>query len=194
MLIGLMGKSGSGKTTVSLLFKELNNNIKVLEVDKIGHKAYTDKEVKKKMVKYFGEEIFDNDSNIDRKKLANIVFNNSDMMQKLYDATYEFMEKEIDIFIAKYDIVLLDYALLPLTKYYDMCDLKLLVTSDYTARCKRVTTRDNISKEKYDERDTNSVDYSSTYFDYVIENNSNINYLRKVIGDIYEKSIVSGKF
>ena len=49
MLIGLMGKSGSGKTTVSLLFKELNNNIKVLEVDKIGHKAYTDKEVKKKM-------------------------------------------------------------------------------------------------------------------------------------------------
>ncbi len=194
MLIGLMGKSGSGKTTVSLLFKELNNNIQVLEVDKIGHKAYTDKNVKRKMLEYFGKEIFDNDSNIDRKKLANIVFNNSDMMQKLYDATYEFMQKEIDTFITKYDIVLLDYALLPLTKHYDMCDLKLLVTSDYSIRCKRVTSRDNISKEKYDERDANSVDYSSTYFDYVIENNSNINNLRKVIGDIYEKSIIPCKF
>jgi len=194
MLIGLMGKSGCGKTTVSLLFKEFNNNIKVLEVDKIGHKAYTDKAVKNKMLTYFGKEIFDDDLNIDRRKLASIVFNDYSMMQKLYDATYEYMQKEIDSFISNNDIVILDYALLPLTKYYDMCDLKLLVTSDYLTRCQRVTVRDNISKEKYDERDANSVDYSSTYFDYVIENNSDTNNLRKVIGDIYEKSIIPRKF
>lgn len=194
MLIGLMGKSGCGKTTVSLLFKELNNNIQVLEVDKIGHKAYTDEAVKSKMLTYFGKEIFDDELNIDRRKLASIVFNDYSMMQKLYDATYDYMQKEIDTFIENHDIVILDYALLPLTKYYDMCDLKLLVTSDYLARCKRVTARDNISKEKYDERDANSVDYSSTYFDYVIENNSDTNNLRKVIGDIYEKSIVPRKF
>lgn len=193
MLIGLMGKSGCGKTTVSLLFKELDDNIKILEVDKIGHKAYTDESVKRKMITYFGKEIFDSDLNINRKKLANIVFNDYSMMQKLYDATYEYMQEEIDSFISKHDIVILDYALLPLTKYYDMCDLKLLVTSDYTVRSQRVTVRDNISREKYDERDANSVDYSSADFDYVIENNFDTNNLRKVIGDIYEKDVVPWK-
>ena len=194
MLIGLMGKSGCGKTTVSLLFKELDADIQTLEIDKIGHKAYEDKEVKQKMLTHFGTEIFDENLNVNRKKLATIVFNDSSMMQKLYDATYPFMEKQIDSFISKHDIVILDYALLPLTKYYNMCDLKLLVTSNYTTRYKRVTKRDNISKEKYDERDANRVDYSSTYFDYVLENDSNINNLRKVIGDIYEKSIIPRKF
>lgn len=194
MLIGLIGKSGSGKTTVSLLFKELNKNIYVLEIDKIGHKSYTDESVRTKMFQYFGDEIFNSDSSINRKKVASIVFNDTNMMQKLYDATYEFMQKEIDKVIQEHDIVILDYALLPLTKYYDMCDIKILVTSDYSSRCQRVITRDNISKEKYAERDANSVDYSNIYFDYIIHNNSDITNLRKVIGDIYEKSIIPGKF
>ena len=182
MLIGLMGRSGSGKTTVSLLFKELNPNFFVVDVDKIGHKAYTDKTVKDKMLKYFGSGIFNQDSSINRKKLADIVFNNSNMMQKLYDAL-----------IKKHDYIILDYALLPLTKYYDMCDIKILVVSSYSSRCKRVTIRDDISPNKYAERDSNSVDYSSYSFDYVIENNYDVNNLRKVIGDIYEKDIVSWK-
>lgn len=194
MLIGLMGRSGCGKTTVSLLFRELNNNIEILDVDKIGHKAYTDKNVKKKMLTHFGNDIFDDDLNINRKNLASIVFNDSNMMEKLYDATYEYMQKEIDTFISKHNIVILDYALLPLTKYYDMCDLKILITSDYSERYKRVSKRDNISKEKYDERDLNSVDYSRYKFDYVLKNDSNIDNLRKVIGDIYEKDIVPWKF
>jgi len=193
MLIGLMGRSGCGKTTVSLLFKKLSNDIEILDVDKIGHKAYTDEAVKQKMLTYFGSDIFNEDSSINRKKLANIVFNNSDMMQKLYDATYEYMQKEIDLFISNHKVVILDYALLPLTKYYDMCDLKILVTSDYSLRLKRVSRRDNISKEKYDERDSNSVDYSKYKFDYVLKNDSNIDNLRKDIGDIYEKDIVPRK-
>jgi len=193
MLIGLMGKSGSGKTTVSLLFKQLSNDIEILEVDKIGHKAYTDENVKKKMVSYFGTDILNDDLSINRKKVASIVFNDSSMMQKLYDATYDYMQKEIDRFISNHNIVILDYALLPLTKYYDMCDLNILVTSDYSVRYKRVSKRDNISKEKYDERDLNSVDYSSFKFDYVLKNDSNIDNLRKVVGDIYEKDIIPWK-
>ena len=193
MLIGLMGRSGCGKTTVSLLFKELNNDIEILDVDKIGHKAYTDENVRKKMLTYFGTDILNEDLSINRKKLANIVFYDYSMMQKLYDATYEYMQKEIDLFISKHNIVILDYALLPLTKYYEMCDLKILITSSYLERYKRVSKRDNISKEKYDERDLNSVDYSTYNFDYVLKNDSNINNLRKVIGDIYEKDIVPRK-
>lgn len=194
MLIGLMGRSGTGKTTISLLFKELNENIFVLEVDKIGHAAYTDEAVKKKMKLYFGKDVFNEDMSINRKKLADIVFNDNNMMQKLYDATYDFMKQEIAKVISAHKIVILDYALLPLTEYYKMCDIKILVESSYAKRYERASKRDNISKEKYDKRDSNSVDYSSTYFDYIINNDYDINNLRKVIGDIYEKDIVPRKF
>ena len=49
MLIGLMGKSGSGKTLIGNLFKELDSSIQVIDVDKIGHKSHLDETVKKKI-------------------------------------------------------------------------------------------------------------------------------------------------
>jgi len=191
MLIGLMGKSGSGKTTVSNLFKELNGNIQILEVDKIGHNSHKDEEVKKQLFKDFGKSIFNEDFTINRKKLSSIVFNDEVMMQKLCEATYGFMEKEIDKKLKESDITILDYALLPKTKYYDMCDLTILVRASYDKRSSRVVKRDGISNEKYDEINNNSLDYSNLQFDYAIENNFDTEHLRKVIGDIYEKSIVS---
>ncbi len=194
MLIGLMGKSGSGKTEISLLFKEKCSRISVLDVDKIGHNAYQDTNVRANVIKHFGRSVINKEGKVDRKKIADIVFSDKAMMQKLYEITYGYMEKRIDEYISQNEIVLLDYALLPLTKYYDMCDVKILVTSEYSVRLNRAIKRDKISPEKYIKRDLNSVNYEEMFFDYVIENNDNIETLRKVVGDIYEKSIVPWKF
>ncbi len=191
MLIGLMGKSGSGKTTISKIFKELNNSIQILEVDKIGHESHKDEEVKNKLLKYFGKYIFDESNNVIRKNLSDIVFNDKEMMQKLCDITYGFMQREIDRRINENDITILDYALLPKTKYYGMCDITILVKAKYDKRCDRVVKRDSISKQKYDEINNNSLDYSDLHFDYIIENNFDTKYLRKIIGDIYEECVVS---
>ena len=191
LLIGLMGKSGSGKTTISNLFKERNNRLQVIDIDKIGHNSHKDEYVKNKLLKSFGKEILDNNGDIDRKKLSTIVFSNEQMMQKLYEATYEYMVREIDKLISQCEITILDYALLPITKYFELCDVKILVEATYDERSNRVILRDNISNKKYDEINANSLDYSNYSFDYVIINNQDINYLRKVTGEIYEKSIIS---
>lgn len=194
MLIGLMGKSGSGKTTIGYLFKELDTKIQVIEIDKIGHESHNDPGVQKKLIEYFPKKVFNEDLSVNRKALSNIVFNDSEMMKKLYDATKDFMERRIDELIKESDITILDYALLPKTKFFDLCDVRILVTTPYLMRSKRVIQRDNISSKKYDEIDSNSIDYDVNQFDYVVENNFDINTLRKAIGDIYEKSIVSSKF
>lgn len=191
MLIGLMGKSGSGKSLVSMLLKELNVNIQIVDVDKLGHKSHYDPVVRKKLMLYFGEEIFDKDLTVNRAKLASIVFNDLSKMQLLYDATYEYMVGQIDEIVEKSNIVVLDYALLPITKYYELCDIKILVEAPFNTRSNRAMQRDGITKQKYSERDANSIDYSKYEFDYTIQNNSDINNLRKVVSEIYEKSIVS---
>lgn len=191
MLIGLMGKSGSGKTTIGEIFNELDNSIKVIDVDRIGHESYADPNVKEKLAKYFPDVIFNADSTVNRKILSDIVFNDGELMKKLCNITLGFMENRIEETIKGKDIVILDYALLPKTKFFDMCDLKILVVSPYDKRRDRVIARDSITDLKFGSRESSSLNYNPKDFDYVIENNFDINYLRKVIGEIYEKSIVS---
>lgn len=194
MLIGLMGKSGCGKTTISLLFKEWIPTLHIVEIDKIGHASHHDPVVKQKIFNYFGAEVFNEDHTINRNILSSIVYHDPAMMQKLYKATNQFIEKQILASIKEDAVNLLDYALLPKSKIFAKCDVTILVECPYEIRCKRAMQRDRISKKKYEERDKNSLDYSSFQIDYKITNDGNIDHLRKEIGDIYESSILSRKF
>ena len=194
MIIGIVGKSGSGKSTISRLFKEIDSRFYIVDIDKIGHESHNDNAVKEKLFKYFGNEIFNEDGTVNRKALSSIVFNDKDKMQLLYDATLDYMQKRIDEILLAHTYVILDYALLTKLKYFDICDIKILVKAPFDTRMSRVTKRDNISQSKFEEINLNSLDYLDNNFDYVIQNDNNPNSLRKVIGDIYEESVVSGKF
>ena len=127
MLIGLMGKSGSGKSLISKLLKELDYRVTVIDVDKIGHESHNDRLVRVKLAEYFGDYIFDSDGSVNRKELGKIVFSDKSKMELLYDATYNYMVERIESMIKDCQITVLDYALLPLTKYFELCDVKIFV-------------------------------------------------------------------
>lgn len=72
-IIGITGKSGSGKTAfASLLAQKLHCNY--IDVDKIGHMALYRPEILDELCKKFGDGILDENGNLDRKKVGNIVF------------------------------------------------------------------------------------------------------------------------
>ena len=85
-------------------------------------------------------------------------------------------------------IIVLDWLLLPKTKYFYSSDLRILVEAPIETRMKRVLKRDNISTEKFLEREKASIDFSKYYFDEVINNSNNI---EREVNKIYEKSIIS---
>lgn len=191
MIIGICGKSGSGKSTLARKIIEMYPNSIHVEIDKVGHKALMDENVKKELVKSFGEKLL-NDNVVDRKQLGDIVFNSRHEMNKLTDITWEYMQKEIDKIIDdnKNNIVILDWLLLPKTKYFDMCDYKVLLDVDYETRKQRCMLRDNISEDKFDLREKNSVDYYND-FDYVIHDVDELDIEGMVLNN--DKSIVSRK-
>lgn len=170
MIIGICGKSGSGKSTLSNKLIDSYENATFLDIDKIGHKVLTIDEVKKEIEMQFGTHVI-KDTKVDRKKLGEMVFNSRLEMQKLTDITWKWMQIEIDNFLNlnKDKIVILDWILLPLSKYYDMCDLKILLDVPYEVRKKRAMKRDNITSKDFDLRERASVDFNEADFDYVIQ-------------------------
>lgn len=173
MLIGICGKSGSGKSTLANQIIKLTNNESIhLDIDKIGHKVLTIPDVMDEIIKTFGNTIVDK-NNIDRKKLGEIVFNSRHDMKKLSNLTWKYMQIEIDEFlnINKDKIIILDWLLLPSTKYFNMCNLKILLDTDYQIRKQRAIKRDNISDYEFDLREKSSIEPKAELFDYIIKNN-----------------------
>lgn len=181
MIIGICGKSGSGKSTLSLeLSKIYKDKCAYLGIDEVGHHALENDEVKRELIQSFGKEII-TQGNVSRKRLGEIVFASRNEMNKLSDITWKYMEKEIDEFIDKNKdkIIILDWLLLPLTKFFYMCDIRILLDVPYKERKKRAIKRDNITEEEFDLRESSSIDYKKEDFHFISDNSKDL------IGKVY---------
>lgn len=186
-IIGITGKSGSGKTTFATLIAE-KLQCKHIDVDKIGHQALQQPEIINKLCDKFGMGIFDEQGNLDRKKIGDVVFSQKDKMKELEDFTWEYMRNTIDEMIeTKEKIIILEWILLPQSKYWDSCDTKVLVTSNDAERKSKVLERDNISNEYFNKRESASIDYSNFKFDYILKNDYKLGTMDEIIEKIIER-------
>ncbi len=81
-VIGLTGGIGSGKSTVSKFLAELGAVI--IDADKVGHETLKlGTEVWREVVAAFGRQILTPDGDINREKLSEIVFRNSESLLRL---------------------------------------------------------------------------------------------------------------
>lgn len=187
MLIGIVGKSGSGKSTLAKKLCELDSGFFYIEIDKIGHEILSQKEVIQNIISIIGDSSILENGKLNRKKIGNIIFKDKDKYEKYYRYTENVEYKIIDEIILKHDrqIILLDWALLYKSKYWEMLDYKLLVETNDEIRKKRVILRDNISEEYFYIRDKINDNYNKEGMDYII-NGDNIkeDVLRTIIEEI----------
>jgi len=182
MIIGICGKSGCGKSTLAnQIVKLTNNKARHLDIDKIGHSVLLLPEVKEQLINSFGESIVE-ENLINRKRLGEIVFDSRNEMQKLSDITWKYMQIEIDELLStnKDKIIILDWLLLSISKYFNMCDIKILLDIPYEVRKKRAMERDGISEDDFDLREKASINFDESTFDYVFNTNNNENVKRLV--------------
>lgn len=184
-IIGITGKSGSGKSTLTALLSE-KWQCQSVNIDKIGHKATSDEKNSKRLCEVFGNKILDEDGKIDRKKLGNIVFSNKEQMTILTDITWHYMQKILDEIIKKEtgEIIILEWALLPISKYWEKCDVKILIKADDEERKEKVMQRDYISEEYFLKRDAGSIDYTPYKFDYVFHNDYKTEKMEEMVNTI----------
>lgn len=148
MIIGVMGGVGSGKSTV-LNYLENNYGANIIEADKVAKEVMLPgNDVYNEIVKTFPEVIADN--KIDSKKLAEIVFNDKEQLEKLNSITHPGAVKEIvsRIKSSKNRIIVVESAILLGSGVEQYCDELWFVFCNRDTRIKRLMQTRGYSKEK----------------------------------------------
>lgn len=151
-IIGITGNSGSGKSTISKLISK-NYEAKIIDADKIAKKITKNNgEYLQAIRQAFGNEVIKNNE-LDRKKLADIVFLNRAEKEKLDGLTFEYVVEEIKKELEAnqnldYQYIILDVPLLFESKLDKLCDYTIGVIAPKTEKIKRICKRDKLSKEK----------------------------------------------
>ncbi|HIQ48126.1 MAG TPA: dephospho-CoA kinase [Aquifex aeolicus] len=190
--VGLTGNIGCGKSTVAQMFKKLGAY--VLDADKLIHSFYKKVHpVYKEVLKVFGEEILDKEGNIDRKKLARIVFTNKEKLQILENITHKALYKEIDEILKtlpENSIFILEAALLVEKGTYKNYDKLIVVWAPYEV-CKERALKRGMSEEDFERRWKNQmpIDEKVKYADFVIDNSKSFDETLKQVNEIYKRLI-----
>ena len=100
-IIGLTGGIGSGKSTVAKYLAGLG--AAVIDLDKVGHDVLiSDSQSFKKVISEFGKDILDTGGEIDRNKLAKLVFKNHRDLERLNWIVHPVIDNTIKKSIGEY--------------------------------------------------------------------------------------------
>jgi len=198
LIIGVTGNIGSGKTTVSKILEE--QGAYILDADKIARDVLAkDGPGYLETVGLFGSEILQENGEINRGRLADIVFGNPEKLRALNQATHKHVGQRIDDEISKvfknksHDIVCLDVPLLFESELDVICDVTWVVDADTEIKLNRAVKRGNMSRKEAELRlklQTPSYVLKKKC-DVVIENNKGYDELRQQVLSVLSELILS---
>ena len=208
LLIGITGGVASGKSTVANMFRELGAHL--IDFDVFARQIVEPhKPAWEDIVAYFGKKILSKDGNIDRRKLADIVFKNTGKRKKLESFThpriYREFEKMINM-ISEKDPDAIIQVVIPL-----MIELNLqhqfhkllLVHLPQELQIERLVNRDGISVAIAQNilKSQMPIDEKIKYAVFVIHNEKSLDETKKQVVEIWqnlkkiqkERSKIDGK-
>ena len=194
LLAGLTGNMGSGKTTVASLLQELGAYI--IDADKICRElVLPHKAAWNEIIRFFGKEILQKDQSLDRKKLADLVFNNKTnkaALEKILHPKVIAEEKNIYQQIVKKDpraLVIVDAALLIESGNYREMNKVIVVTCDRNTQINRAMNRTTLSQEEVELRISGQMSQEDKIkkADCILENNGSLHELKKKVEGLYRQ-------
>ncbi len=156
--IGLTGGICSGKTFALNIFKELG--CYTLRADDIAKKIIflPDSEFVEKIIKVFGEDIYDEKKGIKKDKFAKILFEDIEKRNFINKIVHPRVLKELDMIFKDlaeteiYDFFIYESALLVESGNYKNFDKTIVVYTNSEEQYKRLMERDKISHEDAEKR------------------------------------------
>jgi len=195
-VIGLCGRSGSGKSTVSSFFHSLG--FPIIDTDKVYHEILAEKgDCVKELSSIFGDTILDKNGFINRRALADIVFmsEEKEKRQEILNAiTHKYVlsrvEQTIDQLIDEgKKTVFVDVPLLFESGFNRLCDFVVCVVADDDVRLSRLSIRDGVSEDEIRSRISSQISdiFLIEHSDFVIYNNGDLQTLFEQAATVLQK-------
>ena len=172
--IGITGGIGSGKTTICKVFEKVG--IPVYYADLQARELMnTDAVLIEELKKEFGTAIYNEQKELIRPKLAEIVFNDKQKLQKLNAMVHPAVQRGFKLWAEQYadkPYVLKEAALLFESGSYKDLDYVVTISAPKAMRLQRVVDRDGVKKSDVEKRMKNQLTEEERLerADYVINN------------------------
>ena len=190
MYLGLSGGIGCGKSTVAKMFGDLGAIVidadaiakEVLEPGQVGYES---------VIHAFGESVLDSSGQIDRKKLAEIVFQDQSQLAKLEAIVHPAViarVAEIRESLPETAVVIYDTPLLVEKQLQNQFDQVLIVVSDASVRKERLLAR-GLESSDIEARIANQAtdDQRADVAHFVIVNNGTLQELRENVTKVWQQ-------
>jgi dephospho-CoA kinase len=193
LIVGITGSLGTGKTTVARFFKK--RGAEVFDADVIAHQLISRRGACfNRIVHYFGRGILTN-RNIDRKKLARLVFSNPEKLKKLCGMIHPVVTQEIKKKIVKLKlekknrIVIIDAPLLIEAGLDGLADILIVVKANREKQIRRIMKRMGIAPREALKRITAQMGIKEKIkrADVVIDNRGSLKETEQQVGKIWQR-------
>ena len=202
LLLGVTGGIATGKTVVSKMLEEMGTPI--IDFDIIARQVVEpEKPAWQEIVAYFGEQVLQEDRNLDRKKLSDIVFQDLEKRKKLEEFTHpriseEFVRQVNEITDRNPDAIIQVAIplLIELNLQYRFHKI-LVVYAPKEMQIERLMKRDGITRDAAANilKAQLPIDEKIGYADFVIHNEGSLEETKKQVEELWEslKKIQTGE-
>ncbi len=190
MIVGLTGGIATGKSFIAQVWRR--EGACIIEADKVGHELLRKGEIKEKIKRAFGEEVFGPDGEVDRGKLAEIVFSCPEKLRLLNSIMHPPMVKLIKERLRSMDcgVKVVEAAVLFEMGLDRICDVIVLVICSREEQVKRLVEK-GFSPQQAEKRVEAQRDYRELEgrADFVILTDGSLQETEKKALEIYREII-----
>ena len=201
--VGLTGGVACGKSTVAKMFAELGAHI--IDADTVAHELYRPgHEVLQELVKHFGPEILKTDGELDRAKLATLVFDGG-RVEELNKIVHPAVIRQQDQWMRaleekdRYAVAIVEAALILEAGVKDHFDRIMVVTCKPAQKVARFAQRTGMDEDaaRADVERRNKAQMpdaeKAQRADFVIDNSGSVEETRHQVQQIYSELKVLAK-
>jgi dephospho-CoA kinase len=189
-IIGLVGGMGSGKSEVAAAFAQ--RGARVLSGDALGHEALRQHGIRDLAAQRWGPEVLDARGEVDRLKLAAIVFRDPQQRQALEELVFPWIERGLQEGIAAAQddatvrLVVVDAAIMLETGWDRACDKIVYVHAPRDVRLRRLAEQRGWNAKEVEARESAQMSLTDkvSRADYVIDNSGPSDRLTRQVDDL----------
>ncbi|MCE5184884.1 MAG: dephospho-CoA kinase [Planctomycetaceae bacterium] len=196
-IIGLLGGIGSGKSTVARMFAALG--AAVIDADYLAHEVLNRPEIVEQLKQMFGSRVANSSGQIDRSKVAKIVFDDKTALDSLNSVVHPEVIAQTEELIGFYradeqtKAIVLDVPLLVEIGWQDRCDYLVFVECSREKRLERIAKTRKIDENRLKKRENFqiSLDKKAQLAHYKVDNNSAESEVAEQVAKIFSSIINS---